>query len=477
MLQNGKIADKSVIHQKNYNKDILILGLGISGFEAAKLALSFDAKVNVIDAYNSPILINRARILTTKGANVYLNFSEAIWHSNLDLIIISPGINLDGSFFKLVKNAKCRIVSELEFGFWFCNCPIIAVTGTNGKTTTVEMINHCLLAAGKKSLAVGNNGYALSKAVKHSKNLDYLVTEVSSFQLEYIKDFSPELAIILNISEDHLDRYSSFSDYILTKMKLYNKFEDPKQVIINANLLDCFRKHWKRLNFENPKTFSANSVYTHADYFLDDGKLLNFRDGSLKVETLADTAKINHTGDHNIENIQATLATCQTLGINHSTTLSAINTFSISAHRQELVTEENGVRFINDSKSTNPDSLIQALKTLRNELNNRRGKIILIAGGCNKKMNFERVISYLRYYVKTIYLIGEIKEHLASIWGKSSICFQCKNLANAVKDATISATPGDIILFSPGCSSHDMFSSYEERGNLFITEVKRISEK
>ncbi len=465
------------MHKEIDNKNILILGLGMSGFEAAKLALSYDARVNVIDANKNPTLINRATILTTLGANVHLNFSESTWSSNLNFIIISPGIKLDGSILNLVENAQCPIVGELEFGFWFCSCPIIAVTGTNGKTTTVEMINHCLLAAGKKSLAVGNNGYALSKAAKHSKNLDYLVTEVSSFQLEHITEFSPELAIVLSISEDHMDRYASFCDYTLTKMKLFSKIDDPRRIIINANLMESFKEHRTNLNTTNPKTFSASSAYTHADYFLENDKKLSFRNQSTEVETLADITEINHIGNHNFENIQATLATCRSLGINHTATLAAVNTFSISAHRQELVTAENGIRFINDSKSTNPDSLIQALKTFRNELKNSWGKIILIAGGCNKKMNFEQVISYLQYYVKKIYLIGETKGYLASIWGNASICFQCTDLANAVKEAAISATPGDIILFSPGCSSLDMFSSYEERGNLFITEVKRISGK
>ncbi len=466
---------KFVRHQNIFNKNILILGLGISGFEAAQLALCFGAKVNIIDTNISPILINRANILTRKGAAVHLNFLGKNWHSNLDLIIISPGIKLCGSLLELVKLKKCPIISELEFGSWFCNCPIIAITGTNGKTTTVEMINHCLRSAGKKSLAVGNNGYALSKAAENSKDFDYLVAEVSSFQLEYIIDFSPALAIILNISEDHLDRYSSYDDYSLTKMRLFNKISDPKQIIINVNLLDSFKKQWKHCPSPSPKTFSAGTRHMNADYFLENNNYINFRNKSAKIKTISTVTELNHSGNHNIENVLATLAVCKSLGLDHTVTLSGINTFSIPAHRQELVIEENGIRFINDSKSTNPDSLIQALKTFGNVLKNHHRNVILIAGGRNKKMNFEQVISYLRYYVKSIYLIGETKDYLASIWGNSNTCFKCTNLTNAVKKAAISAVPGDIILFSPGCSSCDMFSNYEERGNLFITEVKRIT--
>ena len=460
------------------HQSILILGLGESGLGAAELALFHGANVTILDANISDKLEERANRLINRGATVCLDWISQDWEKPVDLAIISPGIPADSKLGQLAASLSCPLISELEFAYHFCNCPILAVTGTNGKTTTVELVVHILKTAGKRTLAAANIGFPLSEAALKSASLDVIVAEVSSFQLEHIDKFSPLGAALLNISDDHLDRYPDRKAYLKTKLRLFSNITNPKRIVLNASLLE--RKEVQDSLPDHPslpvafgelsaddlrKTQASRSFYSHQKQICqDDGN------GPVPVMPISD---LKLQGQHNIENVCAALALAQMVGVAPSEAVPAIRKFAPSAHRFELVAVHDGVKYINDSKATNPDALIQAIRTSQATHLRRNGKIILIAGGRDKKMDFTPVIPYLAASVKEVYVIGESREDLSQAWSPHVPCMMLSSLAACVQSAIENATGGDVVLLSPGCASQDMFSSYVERGTIFSQEVRR----
>ena len=459
-------------------KNVLVLGLGVSGYAAAELAMRQGAHVTILDANgDNDDLQARAYRLSNRGAHVHLDWIEDTWNNPVDLAIMSPGIFPQSNLARLASKLSCLIISELEFGFNYCSCPILAITGTNGKTTTVELIVHCLKGGGFKALAAGNIGRPLSEVARKSSTLDYIVVEASSFQLERIANFTPLAGAILNISDDHLDRYHSYSEYIKTKLNLIKNMRQSKKVTVNYELLHKkeVKSCWPAdMDGFTPVTFSSN--HSMSDYYLNSEGAICFKAPKETIRLL-DATDLKLLGNHSIENVEAALAVCQCIDIPHTITTPLVKTFTGRAHRQELIAVSNEVRYINDSKSTNPDALIQALITHGKICKNGEGNIILIAGGRNKNMNFSRTIPYIQRYVKETYLIGELRNHLAELWGQYTPCRKFTSIAAAVLDAVENSTLGDVVLFSPGAASQDMFTNYEERGNIFSNEVRRRIEK
>ena len=459
------------------NKNVLILGLGLSGYAAAELAIRHGAYVTVLDSYNSVNLEERAQRLLNRGAKVYLDWNKEFWNESVELLITSPGIHPKSLLSRLASRFSCPIVSELEFGFNYCSCPILAITGTNGKTTTVELVIHCLRGAGAKVLAAGNIGNPLSEVARKSAPLDYVVVEASSFQLEAISNFTPLVAAILNISEDHIDRYESYSDYVKSKLKLIKNMRRSKNLIVKyETLLQKEVQSCLSSNGINPITFSAQKGTRTCNYYLG-------QDGHVYYRTLTEAIPLFNSdelklhGNHNLENVEAALAICNSIGIPHSKTTPRIKNFPGRPNRQELIAICNGVKYINDSKSTNPDALIHAILAYGVASEEGTGNIILIAGGRNKGMNFNSVIPSIKRFVKEIYLIGESREELAQLWNQYIPCRKFSSIEVVVSSAIENSIEGDIVLFSPGCASQDMFTNYEERGNFFSNEVKRRLEK
>lgn len=452
-------------------KQILVLGLGISGFAAARLARTLGAEVTVLDTITSDVLHRRASALAELGVRVELGWNSDTWSEPTDLVVISPGIGPLSPYGRLADTIQCTVVGELEFGFSCCSCPVLAVTGTNGKTTCVELATHCLRAAGYRAMAAGNVGVPLSEVCLKTTDLDFLVVEVSSFQLERAHTFTPYAAALLNVSSDHQDRYSTFSDYVRTKLRLFGQITNAGRVVVKEELLRRpeLREH-PLFSRQFPFTFSSCGP-GKADYFIDNEGLLCCR-SSAGVVKLTHRDKLQMRGAHNLENALAVLGLCRAVGAPLEPCVSALEEFTLSAHRLEPICTSRGIRFVNDSKATNPDAVIQALLTCGQTLSDN-GRILLIAGGRDKEMDFEPVKPYLQQYVDQAFLLGESKDRLAHLWEPVVTCTSVPTLEAAVDGAIALATEGDVVLMSPGCASQDMFEDYAHRGNQFKKALNR----
>ena len=458
----------------NEDMKVLILGLGKSGFAAAMLAKSEKAEVSVLDTgSDDEALIDRAEQLRINGIEVHLGWTEKTWNEDdLQLAIISPGIPKNSVLGNLAESLSCEIISELEFGFRYTKCPVLAVTGTNGKTTTVELTTHCLSGAGKQVLAAGNIGLPLSKACLQSHELDYIVVEASSFQLEHVARFAPLAASCLNITSDHMDRYESQTEYLQTKLAIFDQLQDSGKAIIRQDLWvqEALRKY-PLFATGPPVIFTSDTDNKEAEYFLDAEGFLSHRDEEV-LERLMHRDEMKLIGRHNVENALVAIALCRQTGLSFETITEQVKCFEPSPHRLELVLVHQEVTYINDSKSTNPDAMIQAIRTTKEMLRDK-GELLLIAGGKDKDMNFDSVLSELNENIKEVFLIGELTKQLNESW-KSIVPCRPMDSLDAVVDAVInSASAGDIVLLSPGAASQDMFINYADRGSQFCQSLKR----
>lgn len=434
---------------------VTVLGLGISGIAALKLAAKKGFSATGIDESDKLDLLKATSNLSD-SISILPGF-EGKKLPESDLIVISPGISDESRLGKLANDYGVPVISELDFASRFAEVPIVAITGTNGKTTVTEMTEMLL----SNSLSAGNIGHPLSSAVL-DKSARYLVVESSSFQLEKTPGFSPVAATVLNVSSDHMNRYSSFSDYTSAKFNIFNKVDSASNMIINYDLLEEWEKRrggWNSIKPEDkPFTFSATSE--NADIKLIYGKVdlsclglskYNLEDSEIK-------------GVHNIENFMASVAMASVLISTEELKESVerlIHDFRLSSHRQEVIAEKDGVMFVNDSKATNPHAVIAALELFSKDRN-----ICLIAGGLDKDMDFSLLLDQCDK-IKMVFLIGESKEKMKKSLSNKIDCSLCVSLEEAVKKSTDFASKGDVVLLSPGCASMDMFKDYKERGEIF----------
>jgi UDP-N-acetylmuramoylalanine--D-glutamate ligase len=426
-------------------KQVVVLGLGISGMEAAKLLKDKGAHVTVRDsAANNATVNQRAEALRRLAIRVELG--EAIMaRDRFDFCVLSPGINPNAPLVQKLRQAGLPMFGELEIAYRFCQCPIVAITGTNGKTTTTELIDAVLAAGGKRTKASGNIGTAFSAAVRDSASLDVMVLEVSSFQLEHIVEFRPRISVHLNLTPDHLDRYGSMEEYEAAKWQIFRNQTADDFAIVNVNLrLPEIAAH--------KITFSVTG--TPADYQLIDGWLV------AHGEQVLEQSRTNLIGPHNAENMLAALAVADLYHVPREAAIQALCAYQPLPHRCEKVGVIDGVTFINDSKATNIDALEKALLAMRSP-------VVLMAGGKDKGLDFSGLRPLLREKVKAIVLIGQMTEKLFAAWNSAVPCVRATTLADAVEQSRQLAKPGDVVLFSPGCSSFDMFKDFEDRGDQF----------
>ena len=440
-------------------QNILIAGLGVSGFEAALLAVEHYENIIVIDTFESTALQNRAACLAEKGVMVFTGADLKNIQLPLQpqLSVISPGIDPKSEFGQFISDLPCPLIGELEFAARYIETPLIGITGTNGKTTTVELITHCLKKLGKKAVAAGNIGLALSKVVRENNNYDFIVVEVSSFQLESVQGIQFKSAAILNISSDHVDRYDSFEEYGQTKLKILQHSE--YQVISES-----VNNEWTITESIRPLITSTENQQADIAY---DGtnirvnkELFNYHDHPLQ-------------GIHNAENLMTAMAVLNQCGFPYKDVFQQSLTYKPAPHRMQLFLSKNGIKYINDSKATNPHALLMALNSLG--VTDERN-IVLIAGGRDKKMDFKIVNTALCSYTREVYIYGECRAGLYEVWKDKTRCFICDDFSEAVQSALKTVKQGEILLLSPGCSSLDSFRNYEDRGNEFVKTVQEWTE-
>ena len=440
------------------NRDVLVLGLGRSGMAAASLLQRDGAHVVVRDEGETVELTERADRLRQIGVRVELgNHFDAA--ARFDFAVLSPGIAPERPVVTELRRQKTPVLSELELAYRYCLCPIVAITGTNGKTTTTELINLMLETAGKRTIAAGNIGNALSNAAEQSAGLDALVVETSSFQLEAIEQFRPNIAIWLNLTPDHIDRHGSMEEYARAKARIFMNQTADDFAIVSVEILNWL----KQLGIQPKARLITVSAYGEkADLWLDGQtiwcRLPECNGILLKMD------ETNLRGLHNAENILATFAAGLAMKLPVAAIREALGAYCPQAHRCEVVAAKEGVTFINDSKATNVDAVEKALRSLP-------GPVVLIAGGRDKGLNFSSIKEVIAEKVKLAVLIGETQEKLDRAWGDVTPCERAGTMGEAVRLAVQHAQRGDTVLLSPACASFDMFQNYEHRGDEFKKEV------
>jgi UDP-N-acetylmuramoylalanine--D-glutamate ligase len=435
------------------DKNVAVLGAGLSGTAAALLLKEEGAKVTVLDsADEKKLLKSTIDNLRNQGVRVICGPPAERDSDHYDFIVLSPGIDPASSLARNFSKRNLEMIGELELGWRSCELPVIAITGTNGKTTTTEMLAQMLNACGQRTIACGNIGKPLSEVVRRQKDFDVLTVEVSSFQLETIQTFRPSVALWLNFAPDHLDRYRSVAEYRAAKLRIFdNQTEEDVAVVNAAETLPKIRAR--------PITFSA---YTdRADFRLVAGSIVYENQIVLR---LADT-KLR--GAHNIENLMATLAAGRARGLSFEQMVPPLSAYEPQPHRCEFVRRVGGVEYVNDSKATNLDAVEKALAA-------QSKPVVLIAGGKDKGFTFEPLRSLVKEKVKATVLIGEMAERISRDWSAAVPCEIAGSLADAVERAHAAARPGDVVLFSPGTSSFDMFKSYADRGDQFRALVHAL---
>ncbi len=435
------------------NQHVAVLGAGLSGSAAALLLASEDAQVTALDSADERNLLKSTMDnLRAHGVQVICGPAAEKDSSEYRWAVLSPGIDPASPLARNFSSREIEMISELELGWRSCEMPVIAVTGTNGKTTTTELLAQMLNACGQRTIACGNIGKPLSEVARERQPLDVLTVEVSSFQLEAIRTFRPSISLWLNFAPDHLDRYRSVTEYRAAKLRIFeNQTEQDIAVVNAAEALPRIRP--RRI------TFSAYS--DRADFRVSNGAI------TYEDQPVLRLSETKLRGLHNIENLMATLAVGVARGLSFEQMVPALRGYEPRPHRCEFVREIHGVEYVNDSKATNLDAVEKALAT-------QTKPVVLIAGGKDKGFNFDPLRSLVKDKVKSAVLIGEMAESIERSWDGAAECEIATSLADAVERARALARPGDVVLFSPGTSSFDMFKSYADRGDQFRALVQTL---
>lgn len=452
-----------------YGKKILVVGNARSGIGAAKLALSKGAKVCIYDGkpYEKWELSMQKSIDVMKSQGIEYALGHNPDVADYDLLILSPGISPKIDVIQRAQEANISITGEFEFASWYCKAPIIAITGTNGKTTTTTLVGEMMKSFNPKTYIVGNIGNAFSEEVGEIPEDGIVVAEVSSFQLETATTFHPKVSALLNITPDHLDRHGSMENYCACKYQIFaNQTAEDYSIL---NIKDSYYKEAKAHSSAQCIDFSTTSIPERGAY-LKEGKLWENIKGVNNLICTLDELFIK--GTHNVENALAAIAIGRAYGVGTEIIKQVLMTFKGVEHRTEYVTTKRGVDFFNDSKATNTDAAIAGLVGL-GSLNK---PIRLIAGGMDKKISFNEWIKLFKGRVEKVYIIGETKEQIVNecIAEDYHSYATYDTLDAAVLAAYKESKPGECILLSPACASWDMFESYEQRGRLFKELVNHL---
>lgn len=440
------------------DKHITILGAVRSGIAAAKLAKTMGATPFVSDyskKLSSVPELDEFGIKYELGGHTDIVF-------NCDFIITSPGVPSDASVIVEAKNQGVKIISEIEFASWFCKGSIIAITGSNGKTTTTSLCTHLLNNSGVKTYSAGNIGNAFSEIVLDVKDNEFVALEVSSFQLDFIESFKPKYAVILNVTPDHLDRYeNNFQKYSASKMRIYENQSSDDYLIISKD-----DEYLSIINYDNVVEygFSLTQIESNGCYIKNDNFI--YRIDEIE-EIICSTNSLKIKGEHNKYNAMATINIAKIIGVENQKIEESLKSFSGVEHRLESVREINGIEFVNDSKATNVDSVWYALRSFNNPLR-------LILGGKDKGNDYSSIVEQVKNNVKKIYAIGSSAEKVISYFSSIVEVEKIDTLEETVEKAYQDASAGDVVILSPACASFDMFDSYEHRGKIFKQSVMQL---
>ena len=451
-------------------KRVLIVGAKNTGIALAKFFHGQGAKISITDTKTREQLGAVADMLEEFEPTWELGGHSAKAVTNADLIVLSPGVNPNDKAFEPARQKGIPITGELELASTMVTQPIIAITGTNGKSTVAKLTHDFLTESGVESWLGGNFGTPLIELVTSKSKAKVAVVEVSSFQLETVETFKPHHAVLLNIAEDHMDRYRSIQEYIAAKKKLFKNANLESIAILNADdpiVIDCARDPMvqrSKLNYFTKRAGFEDQIRNLGGAVNSGKEIRVYING--QVETYS-VAQMKMRGKHAIENIMAAIMASRPYGATPDAIQKVIDSFPGLPHRLEFTRRKGGVEFYNDSKATNVHSVLRALEAFDEP-------IILIMGGKDKGVDFAPLVEPVQKKAKNLILVGEAKERLNRTLGDFSETFIIGTFEEAVLLAYQKSRSGDVILLSPGCSSYDMFENFEERGNYFKDLIQKL---
>jgi len=443
---------------------VLVIGVGRSGMATAGVLRSRGIAVVAYDDQAASSLGDRAETLKRIGVPLIgtAELDEAARAATA--AVLSPGVPFTNSAVLAVQRLGVPVYAEIEVAYRICAAPIIAITGSKGKSTTTALVGHILRTAGIGARVGGNIGNPLIDEAARAKPDEWVVAEVSSFQLEGIREFAPRISVLLNVTADHLDRYPSIEEYAEAKYRIFANQRAHDAFVGNADDEHCARlragarsipsaQHW----------FSARGDST-ADMSLHDGAIVRRSGRSRRRSTLIAVDEMRLRGTHNVENAMAASLAALLAGAPASAVRAGLRSFAPLPHRLASVESDDGITWIDDSKATNPDAVLKALESFEEP-------IVLIAGGRAKNTDFAALASAASQRAKTVVLIGEAAKEIGSQLHGVKVIY-ARAMDEAVEAAARAASPGDVVLLSPGCASFDMFDSAEHRGDVFASLVR-----
>jgi len=441
-------------------KRVLVVGLGKSGLASAAFLKNRGASVTATDAKSAAEIDVAAKTLEQSGIPLHAGEQPESLYTEQDLIVVSPGVSFDEPRLVAARARGIEVIGEVELAARFLRGRIVAITGSNGKTTTTTLTGQIIARDGRPTLVGGNIGTPAISFVDRSNDNTWIVLELSSFQLETIATFRPHIACILNITPDHLDRHGSFEVYLAAKARIFENQQAGDFAVLNADDPACERVAQK-LNPAKVHWFSRRSQVKQGAFVR--GDQIIWRDASGKERAVLNVTDIPLKGAHNVENVLAAVVMGVLACVADSHIRDAIRDFKAVEHRLEYVATRNGVEYYNDSKATNVDATIKALESFP-------WGIHIILGGKDKGSDYTVLAPLLRERGRRIYTIGaaaeKIEQHLTSAWPDVPI-ERAETLANAVRRAHELATRGDVVVLAPACASFDQFQNYEHRGRVF----------
>lgn len=449
------------------NKRILVIGAAKSGLAAASVLNKKGGLVTLTDTKSIEQLENHIKPLETWGIELILGSDPEIYPGKYDFAVISPGVPLSIPLVKKLQKTKIPLTGELETAFWYTKVPIVAITGTNGKTTTTALTGQIFNDAQIESFIGGNIGIPLITGVENLIKEKVVIAETSSFQLETICTFRPKVAVIINITPDHLDRHGTMDGYTAAKARIFENQQGSDFTVLNYD--DPRTQALAKQSKAHVMFFSRKTILPQGVYIDRDQVVINTGEKIINVVNCND---IYIKGGHNLENALAATAASYCLGVDPQSIGKTLKSFPGVVHRLEFVRNLKGVTYINDSKGTNPDATMKALEAYDRP-------IILIAGGKNKGSDFKELAQLIRAKVRVLILLGEAAQAIREAVEKTefSSIQMVQDYPQAVSLANKVALSGDVVLLSPACASWDMFHSFEERGDLFKSLVFNLSER
>ncbi|MBR2754693.1 MAG: UDP-N-acetylmuramoyl-L-alanine--D-glutamate ligase [Lachnospiraceae bacterium] len=446
-------------------KKILIFGMGVSGKGVAKLLSHLDVSMVLYDGntdLDKEALLNE---LNLKGrAEVVTGELNEKSFEGIDILALSPGISINAPYVKMAQDCGVKVLGEVEIAYEISKGRLAAITGTNGKTTTTALTGEIMKAAFEKVFVVGNIGTSFASVAAETTDDCVIVAEISSFQLESMEEFHPEVSAILNLTPDHLDRHGTFENYAMTKLSITDRQTADETCVINYDdeyLREISRNITPHICYFSLKEDLAEGIVLNGD-------VITYKKGG-EVTPIINRYDMNLLGDHNVENVMAACGIALAMGVDLDVIRETVRNFKAVEHRIEYVCTKNGVKYYNDSKGTNTDAAAKAIGSMTSPT-------VLIAGGYDKGVDFTDWIMGFNGKVKDMILIGQTAEKIketAISCGFTNI-HMCEDLTEAVKKASELAVDGDCVLLSPACASWGQFKSYEQRGDLFKKLAKEL---